>query len=196
MGILVVFALIVAQPGYWDEEFDLLEYGKPPQSNPHGTGAGRIYAWTLGWKMFLDNPFIGVGQGNYPWRLGRNRRYAGYEHGKHDRQGEERLDSLYFTLLPELGLIGTLLYVLMIFYSFKDLQYIKNVSKKTEKILLPDVYSKKVYYLALAIEASLIGYFVSSVFISTLYYPIFWLFCGFIVSLKKIVYSKNRETSS
>src|SRR5207249_1282997 len=40
---------------------------------------------------------------------------------------------------------------------------------------------------AYAMEASLIGFLVSSIFISTLYYPNFWVTMGFVVALRRIV---------
>ena len=97
--------------------------------------------------------------------------------------------SLYFTLLPELGIIGTFLYVAIIVLVFKDLKYIKKVSKYNKDILSVDE-SKRFYNLALTLEGSLVGFLISSVFISTLYYPNFWILCGFIVSLKKILHAK------
>jgi hypothetical protein len=36
-------------------------------------------------------------------------------------------------------------------------------------------------------EVSLIGFLVSSIFISTLYYPNFWVAMGFVVALRRIV---------
>jgi hypothetical protein len=39
----------------------------------------------------------------------------------------------------------------------------------------------------LALEGSIIGFLVSSIFISTLYYPVFWLLAGFVLALRKAV---------
>jgi probable O-glycosylation ligase (exosortase A-associated) len=183
LGILVVFALAVAPGNYWDEIRSIKT--ENTEANPHGTGAQRIYSWKLGWQMFLKNPIIGVGQGNYQWNVGEAEDQAGVQWKTRSIRGRVA-HSLYFTLLPELGIVGSTLYLLMIFFSFKDLKNIKDISKK-HKETASDEHFKKVYYLALALEASLIGFFVSSLFISTLYYPNFWLLCAFIVALKKIV---------
>lgn len=183
MGSLVVFALAVAPGSYWNEIQSIKT--ENTDANPYGTGAQRVYSWKLGWKMFLGNPILGVGQGNYPWNVGEMEEEAGVTWKTRSIRGRAA-HSLYFTLLPELGIVGTLLYSLMTFFSFMDLKNIKNIVKK-RKDFSSDDYCKKVYYLALALEASLIGFFVSSLFISTLYYPNFWLLCAFIVALKKIV---------
>lgn len=192
MGLLVVFALAVAPGSYWNEIRSITT--ENTEANPYGTGAQRVYSWKLGWKMFLENPIIGVGQGNYPWNVGEMEEGAGVTWKTRSIKGRAA-HSLYFTLLPELGIVGTLLYSLMIFFSFMDLKNIKNILKK-HKDFSSDEYCKKVYYLALALEASLIGFFVSSVFISTLYYPNFWLLCAFIVALKKIVVNSKGVDNS
>jgi hypothetical protein len=41
--------------------------------------------------------------------------------------------------------------------------------------------------MALAFEASMIGFFVSSIFVSTLYYPSLYILCGFVVAYKNIL---------
>ena len=185
IGLAVLFALVVAPASYWDEIRSIKT--ENTESNPYGTGAQRVYSWKLGWKMFLENPIIGVGQGNYPWNVGETEEQTGVNWKTRSIRGRAA-HSLYFTLLPELGIVGSILYFLMIFFSFKDLKHIKDFSKK-HKDFSSDDNIKKAYYLALALEASLIGFLVSSVFISTLYYPNFWLLCAFVISLKKIVIS-------
>jgi len=175
--------LAVAPGYYWDEIRSIRT--ENTEDNRYGTGAQRVYSWKLGWRLFLMNPIIGVGQGNYQWNVGEAEDQAGVQWKTRSIRGRVA-HSLYFTLLPELGIVGSILYFLMIFFSFKDLKYIKDISKK-RKDIASDEYSKKIYYQALALEASIIGFLVSSVFISTLYYPNFWLLCAFVVALKKIV---------
>jgi O-antigen ligase len=129
-----------------------------------------------------------VGQGNYAWHVKKAEDEMEVQWKERSLAGREA-HSLYFTLLPELGLVGTIIFLLFIIYSMKDLIYInKTVRFRT------DIYSKeeskKIYYLGLALEGSLVGFLISSIFISTLYYPNLWILLGFIVSLKKIVYAK------
>jgi hypothetical protein len=50
--------------------------------------------------------------------------------------------------------------------------------------------------LARAMAASLIGFLVSSIFISTLYYPSVWVMIGLSVALKKWANSVNGKESS
>ena len=65
-----------------------------------GTGRDRIELWKVAWKMFLDNPILGVGQGNLTWQLG------DYQHDANDDSAWSRsvsgraIHSIYFTVLP------------------------------------------------------------------------------------------------
>jgi len=120
--------------------------------------------------MFLDNPVIGVGQDNFPVR------FADYE-GDERLYGRTRMwraaHSVYFTLLPELGLVGALIFFRMLYWIRRDVATIRRSST-----IVP--YGN-------AIEASLIGFLVSGIFISTLYYPNFWVTMGFAVALRRVV---------
>ena len=189
LGLLVIFMFIAAPTQYWDEVESIQnERSQTEQNKQFGTGWQRIYSWKIAWYQFLENPIIGVGQGNYPWNVGEIEKKMGIQWQTRSLSGRAA-HSLYFTLLPELGLIGTLIYFLIVIFSIKDLIYIKKVLKKY-KDLISDDETKKIYYMVLALEGSLVGFFISSIFISTLYYPNFWVSCAFIVSLKKIIHSK------
>jgi O-antigen ligase len=181
LGILVVFVLAIAPASYWDEIRSITT--ENTEQNPHGTGAQRIYSWKLGWKMFKDNPVIGVGQGNYPWRVGEAEDKLGVDWKTRSIRGRAA-HSLYFTLLPELGLIGTTMFGMMILYSFADLNKTKKATRQSSGDFLNE-RERKNYYYALALEGSIIGFLVSSIFISTLYYPVFWLLSGFVLALRK-----------
>lgn len=188
IGLFAGFALLVAPSSYWSEVRSIQEEGASK-----GTGAERVYTWGIGWHMFLDHPIMGVGQGNFPWVFKKYElQVTGSEEPFHGRSVAGRMaHSIYFTLLPELGLIGTILFLWMVARNIKDLNYVKNTMIQKVKPGGSKTESKW-YYLALALEGSMIAYLVSGGFISILYYPNFWILNGFVVSLKHIV-SKDME---
>src|SRR5947208_6623035 len=178
--VIAALGLVVslcAREGYWARIQSGWEEGVSA-----GTGEDRLYMWKFGWKMFLDNPVIGVGQGNFPARFG-------------DYEGEERLygrtrvwrvaHSLYFTLLPELGLVGAFIFFRMLYWIRRDLAAIRG--SNMAPAVLP---------LAYAMEASLVGFLVSGAFISTLYYPNFWVTMGFVVALRRVVTLETSRRSA
>jgi O-antigen ligase len=183
-GILLAgFVVLVAPSSYWSEVRSIQEEGASK-----GTGAERVYTWGIGWHMFLDHPIMGVGQGNFPWVF---KKYE-YEVTRSDEPFRGRsvagraAHSIYFTMLPELGLIGTMLFLGMVVMNIKDLNLIKKslIQKTKQK---GKIIESRYYPLALALEGSMIAYLVSGAFISVLYYPNFWIFMGFVISLKQIV---------
>ena len=153
--------------------------------------------------MFLDNPIMGVGQGNFPYVF---KKYeydvTGSDDPFHGRSVAGRMaHSIYFTMLPELGLVGTFTIFAMIFYCLKDLNLVKKrfIPGKNNKINANSgtgMTSAKSYHIALALEGSLISYLVSSSFISTLYYPNLWILIGLIISFRKIVVPKQDNMKS
>jgi len=181
VAFLAIFAIIVAPPTYWNEIRSITEEG-----TSSGTGEERVYTWRIGWEMFLDNPLIGVGQGNFPYVFRKYEIEAGYgEEGYHGRSVAGRAaHSIYFTMLPELGIIGTFLFIMLVISNIKDLNLIKRTTFMRNK--KGSSNSGKIYYFALACEGSLLTFLISGSFISILYYPNFWILMGFIISLKNI----------
>jgi O-antigen ligase len=183
MGVLTVFAIVVAPPAYFDRLRSITEEGADK-----GTGEERVYTWKIGWNMFLDNPIIGVGQGNFPYVFQKYElQVTGSDEPFYGRSVAGRAaHSIYFTMLPELGILGTCIIFGMIYYTFKDLRKIRaNILKKNYKE--SNQSSDKYLSIVLALEGALVAYLVSGVFISTLYYPNLWILMGFIISLKYIV---------
>lgn len=182
---LVIFAASVAPKSYWDRIRSITQEGTTA-----GTGELRMYHWRVAWTMFLDNPVIGVGQGNYPWEFRTYEVKAGFEKGIRGRSLAGRVaHSIYFTILSELGIVGALLFLGMLYFSIRDINYVKAMTQG-ERGGGAGAKLGKQYYIALALEGSLITYLVSSVFISTFYYPNFWILMGFIIAYRKIVSSR------
>ena len=136
--------------------------------------------------MFYDNPVFGVGPGNYPWRVP--------EYEPRDRQrerghGGKPAHSLYFTLLPELGMLGTVCFILMVVTPFKKFRRVfgkKNANKVVDANCLNDDL-KQLQLNYKAVYGVLFGFLFSGIFLSVLYYPHFWLICALLTVLSKFV---------
>jgi O-antigen ligase len=153
----------------------------------HGTGGARLYTWGIGVEMFLSNPIIGIGQSNFPWT------FEVYEAGRtfHERSFAGReAHSAWVTLISELGLVGIVVIGGMLFQCYKDLKLVR------ARFAPPDSRQKHGQivqagedvrmYLARAMEGSLIGFIVSGVFISILWYPALWIMVAFVVALRNV----------
>jgi O-antigen ligase len=191
IAIMAIFIVLAAPEKFGDRLRSITEEG-----GKSGTGEERVYTWGIAWDMFKGNPLFGVGQGNAPWEFGKYEIAAGFEEGLHGRSRAGRaMHSVYFTLLPELGIFGAFLFIAMIYYYFKDTKRIRDKLRKKEKIL-KECKTIKDLHLAFSLEASLIGYLVSSIFISTLYYPNFWILMGITVCFRRLVCGENEKYPS
>ena len=146
------------------------------------TASSRLNAWAAGWDMFLDNP-LGVGGGNFAIEFNK---YQGdrFKRGMWGRVAH----SLWFTLIPELGIVGILVFLRLIFLNIKDIFYVKN-----QQVSIDDDH-RYIYGLSLAFVASLAGFFSSATFISVLYYPHFWYLTALIVAVTAIFKELKAKT--
>lgn len=143
----------------------------------------RFMHWTAAYEMFKDNPVLGVGAGNYPWNSNRYFHYSRhFDPTARNRSGRQS-HSLYFTLIPETGLVG-----IFIFISILVKIYVRARKMIKDSISNSDPDKSQLFYvLASKITlAALVAYLVAGVFISVLYYPVFWFLCGFFAALFKV----------
>ena len=181
--VAAVFMLIAAPDKYWDE----ISSSTSDQTMEVGTGAERLYTWGIGVEMFYSNPIIGIGQSNFPWT------FNVYEAGRTFHQKSiagRQAHSAWVTLLSELGLAGILIIGGMLLQCYKDLKFVRmkftpaaSRSKHGQTIRAKEDMR---VYLAMAMEGSLIGFSVSGVFISILWYPSLWIMLALVVALRNI----------
>ncbi|MEP7152467.1 MAG: hypothetical protein ABI856_12215, partial [Nitrospira sp.] len=139
-----------------------------------------------GWEMFLANPVFGVGQGNFPWTIGE---YMGGRTWQTKSLAGRQAHSLYFTLLPELGLVGVMLFGAMIYFNYRDtrIQQFTPRTLRGSKVGFRGGTDRQLSLATLhgnAILGGMIGYLATSTFISTLYYPTFWIMMALAVALR------------
>jgi probable O-glycosylation ligase (exosortase A-associated) len=175
IAILVVMSWTFAPPDTKDQIM-----GLGFDSADKDTGKERIELWKAGWRVFLDNPVFGVGQGNMPIVIEKYQYddLTGESFWKRGIWGKA-VHSVYFTLLPELGILGVIIFVLMLkelLRKFKEINTLCNNSKFQKKI---NGYKN----LNIALMVGMFGFLVSGTFLSALYYPYFWNISALIVVL-------------
>jgi hypothetical protein len=185
--VAVLFMLVLAPEKYWDE----INSSTSDQTMSVGTGAARFYTWGIGMDMFYSNPIIGIGQGNFPWT------FMSYEAGQtfNERSFAGRAaHSAWVTLISELGLAGIVIIGGMLLQCYKDLKFVRRKfsapgSQKHGQIVQAGEDIRA--YLARAMEGSLIGFIVTGVFISVLWYPALWIMTALVVALRNISETQN-----
>ena len=150
------------------------------------TADERLWSWSIGWVMYKENPVLGVGANNYQWT---NHLYA----TKSPMYTPERkilggrvAHSLYFTLLPELGTAGVIVFVGLLrqLYSrSRRLRSIENIDRGKA------LDKAKFELIGTAMVVSLVAYLVTGAFISVLYYPPFWHLVGMVAATYRVAQS-------
>jgi len=141
-----------------------------------GTGKERVESWKAGWNMFLHNP-LGVGGDNFRVR------FQDYQSTYFHRQMWGRAaHSLWFTLIPELGIEGIFIYLLLLFVNIRDILRLRKYAN-----FLEEDEAKFFRNLSVAFLASLAGFFTSATFLSVLYYPHYWYMTGLIVASRRVI---------
>ncbi len=170
--IICMFGLLIYYYGgaRYEKEMETIS------DTQEGTAKARIESWKAAWRMFLDNP-LGVGGNNFQVRFPEYQTEY-FQRGMWGRVAH----SLWFTLLPELGIAGVFIYLSLLYYNLKDIFLLK----KIRTTLVEDRDKEYMYYLSLAFLASFAGYFASGTFLSVLYYPHYWYLTAILVAAKKI----------
>jgi len=195
IGALLV--LMVAGPGYWKEMETISD-------TKEATADLRLEFWTIAWRMFVHNPLMGVGPGNYRWNIGDYQSVEQLEKFGHPLTNSVVVHSTYFEVLSELGLVGSALFVTILFRTFKDLRRIRSDERlradagnagQREPISgnerLSPTDSQQLQYYSLAIMGSLVGYLLPAAFVSFTYFSHFWLLIALAVALNEVA----RETT-
>lgn len=185
VGLCLVGLVLVAAPEeYWDRINSITD----DSTMESGTAGQRMFTWGIGWEMFLANPVFGVGQGNFPWTIGE---YMGGRTWQTKSLAGRQAHSLYFTLMPELGLVGIMIFGTMIVLNYRDTRVRQLVSsglpamkRRRENEQVNDPEFTRASLFGNAILGGLLGYLITSAFISTLYYPTFWILMGLAVALR------------
>lgn len=140
-----------------------------------GTVVERLQSWNAAWYMFLDNP-LGVGGNNFQIL------FPEYQPSEMSRNMWGRVaHSLWFTLIPEVGIFGIFIYLRLIYFNMRDLYQIRlNTSNYKNEDL------RFLYYLSLSYIVSLAGFFAAGTFISVLYYAHYWYMTAYIAATVSI----------
>jgi O-antigen ligase len=181
--IAVLFMVVLAPDKYWDE----IASSTSDETMNVGTGAERLYTWGIGLEMFLANPIIGVGQSNFPWTF--DLYQAGRTFNEKSIAGRQA-HSAWITLVSELGLAGIVIICGMLLQCYRDLKHVRTrfapVEPRKKHGQIMQAGEDIRVYLARAMEGSLIGFIVSGVFISILWYPSLWIMMAMVVALRNI----------
>ena len=155
IGIAAVGVLLYAPDAYFKRMSTLTA---PQQES---SAEGRIQAWKAGLNMALDNA-LGVGAGNFPHAFPKYRSATAPVRWM-------TAHSMYFLILGELGFLGLLLLLRLVFGSAGANAKLRNRLTKQEKS--DSVQQDANIRLLNNMTASVLGFAIAGAFLSVAYYP-------------------------
>jgi O-antigen ligase len=200
-AILVIILAVVIMFSYAPEQYWAKIEKITTEGSEGGTGKERIVSWKAGFRMFLDNPVIGVGPMNFG--IWFPEYYDQYTSISSANMWGRVAHSLYFTLISETGALGTVIFMAMVWCNFSNLRYVDRLNKTKYYLVnqarLDDETNHKIlseidrlHYLALACVGSFIAFLITGAFLSVLWYGYFWMLTSFTVCIANVANKIDR----
>ena len=135
------------------------------------TSQSRFYYWETGVQVAMDHPVLGVGYEN--WIDYFSEHYPPFGHNY------EQPHNIFIEAAAELGFLGLIAFLLLIAHTFR-------MNRSTRRRVARHPQGRILYYMALGLDAGLIGYLVSGFFVTVLWYPYFWINYAMTAALFKV----------
>ncbi|GAB4501963.1 MAG: hypothetical protein Fur0035_15080 [Anaerolineales bacterium] len=164
----LALALISFAPAQYTDRLSTLTdlFSSPTAVQTEYSFRGRASEAMVGWMMFLDHPLLGVGAKNYAVYYQAYSRQLGIDPRAENRSAA----SLYIEIAAEEGLMGIVVFSILIFSVYSGL----NSARRTfERLKKPDMVS-----MTVAVAISMTVYLSSALFINSAYPRPFWILVG------------------
>jgi putative inorganic carbon (HCO3(-)) transporter len=158
VGVLCVVMLVTLAPGKYGSRIGSIFGG-----DATGSADERKGILIRSFIVSLRHPLLGVGMGNFHI-------YSDHELVSHNS---------YTQVSAEMGTIAALIYVMFIVTPLRKLRRIEEKTFETRR-------NSRVYYLSVALQASLIGYMVASFFASVAYLWYIYYLVGYAVCVRRL----------
>lgn len=145
-------------------------------STETGTAINRFELWNAAVRMFLDHPILGVGLNSFPSVYGRF-----YMLEDAYSAGWRTTHNLFFQLISEMGILGAIFFVLILYWIFKDLLTVQG------KLKASGLRNSIPFAISQALLVSISGYLIGGAFLSVLYYPPLYIIAALAVALRNTV---------
>ena len=157
----------------------------------------RLELWQIAFRMFLSHPLSGVGPGNFIWNITDYQSPDQFE--KYGRELRAFTHSLYLELLADLGIAGSVLFLVIVRSNFRDVRLVirrfsrprsapsgTDMNNTALSEALSEAERTKVMYYAHALAASLIGLHVAAAFLPFMYQSYLWTVSAMVLALRHI----------
>ena len=129
----------------------------------------RIETWKAGIRMCKEHPLMGIGLGEFKTLIGT---YA------EDPRLSKLAHNTYLEIAAELGIVCLIVYLFLIFETYRSLRWTSEIAKRMHAPLL--------YGIATGMQGGIVGFLVSSFFLSAEYVKVFWFYVFFSIVLVRV----------
>lgn len=158
-----------------DEYFERMETIQTYEED--ASAMGRINAWWFAFNLANDRPILGGGANTFTPEL--FYRYAPQPENYHD------VHSIYFEMLGEQGYPGLLIFMMMLFFSYRNCVWVGRQTRGD-----PDL--KWAFNLSRMLQASFVAYGVGGAFLGLAYFDLLYHLVALTV-LVRVVVEKEQE---
>lgn len=157
------------------------------QQTDSGTAVARKFLWTTAFNMWLSNPVVGVGGGNFNYNAADYQPRSGDwpEHLLLRSWSGTTVHSFYFQMLSEMGAIGVGLMAAMLTLQFRILGRLKRDVRRVAAER-PDLEHDVERYGS-ALAGATVAALAAGAFISISFYPYLWYFPALTAALDAAV---------
>jgi len=166
-GVIIVVSASFFFPdnSFWNEMATSLE------GTSSGTGHDRKVLWSIAWEEFKANPIVGVGPWNFGVVAGR---YLPLVKDKGHYRVEtiwgRALHNAYFQILSELGIIGIIIFTLLLVEFYK-----KNHLTREFWLASRTKAGEKLANIAHGIELAMVAFLMNAFFYDIIFFSWFWV---------------------
>ncbi len=169
LAVVAIALLVVAGPGFWTE------IGNSTDTSNGSTGDIRLEIWKAGLRMWMANPILGVGAGNFRWAIGDYQTAEQFAHFQRSLAGSIVAHSMWVEALAELGLVGVIATAILVWRTWTDLGRMRNELTGLTSGPSADTDLVRLRCYADAIRAGILAVLVNGVFLSLFYYSDLWV---------------------
>ena len=171
-SLVVVAFILMAPQDYGDRLQAITDFSK----DRAGSGTARQEATEKAVELITEHPALGVGMGMNVLALNEKGLYWAHVH------------NVYLQIAAEIGVLGAIVFVLLIIRLFKSVRLIQTKFKEEHT-------QQELVVLAGAAETSLLAFCIAAFFHPVAYHFYFYIIGGFVMALKAIA-SRNEPVLS
>ena len=164
--------IIIFMPPEYKERFTSMFDKSDYNYSSDNKGSGRLAIWKRGLKTVIKKPY-GTGFSTYTISEGNRKRDMGLT------GAQQVAHNSYLQIAVELGILGFILYLLLLKSAFDNLKIIIKHCEETN--------DKNNKILAIALKSSLSAFLVASFFLSQAYYWNHYIFIALIATFKNCI---------